>query len=265
MQKIWLAALLCSLCLPGSLLAEGPLPEGNVDLSSLTANVKVNPYAQVGFQWGGSSLNLPIEAERLLSPDFVLQIGDLDVSLRDANFWSGTAGFSIVAYKKYSLFATAGGIVGRQFVTSGTIPISLGLLGTTALIEFTNKNVESWFIQTGIGLGPVLAGLYWDYFGFEFGDPRNPSGLLPNQTLTGDILAKTFAPFAGLALPASGATLTIIYSPLAYSNTKLPLRNSQNTLTELRYSWNKPGDLINAMVQYNTPLNSSLSFGLWGG
>jgi hypothetical protein len=224
--------------------------------------VKVNPYAQVGFQWVGSNLNLPVQNEAL--PALPLNIGDLDISLKDANFWAGMAGVSILAYEKYSLFGAAGGFLNRPFSLSGTVPVSVDAFSTSSTLEFTNTKVESWFLQTGIGLGPALFGLYWDHFSFSIGDPRNQNGPLPNQTLKGDILTKTFAPFVGIALPAAGAMLTVTYSPFAYSNTALALTNSQNNFSELRYTWNKPGTLVNAMLQYNTPLSASTSFGLWG-
>jgi hypothetical protein len=263
MKGTRLAILVLFLCLPVSLFAQGLLPGGSFDLPVLAKNIKVNTYAQAGFQLLGSNLNLPVQAERFVAPDFNLEIGDLDISLHDANFWSGIAGFSILFQEKYSLFASASGLLKRQFITSGTVPVSVGALGTPVYLEFTNTNVESWSIQTGIGLGPALVGFYWDHFAFQLVDPRNAAGPLPNQTLQGDFLTKTFAPFFGLALPAYGATLTVTYSPWAYSDTNLSLRSSLGRLTELRYSWNKPGDLINAMLQYNTPITSAVQFGIW--
>ena len=262
MKRFLLGAIFLSFCLPASLFGQSLLPGEFSSLSTLTENVKVNPYAQVGFQWAGSNLTLPVENQPL--PATPLNIGDLDISLRDANFWAGIAGITILAYEKYSLFAAAGGFLNRPFITSGTVPASLNGVDTSANLQFTNTNVESWFIQTGIGLGPILLGLYWDHFAFALGDPRNQAGPIANQTLRGDILTRTFCPFVGLALPAAGAMLTVTYSPLAYSNTALSLTSSQNSLAELRYTWKKPGDLLNAMLQYNTPVSSSVSFGLWG-
>ena len=263
MKRIWIAAAVLFLCLPTTLFGQGLLSGGYPSLSSLTENVKVNPYVQVGFQWVGSNINLPVPNE--LFPGLLLDLGDVDISLKDANFWTGIAGVNVVANGKYSLFAAAGGLLNRPFITSGTVPVSLVPLSTTATLEFSSTNVDSWFIQTGIGLGPVLLGLYWDHFAFRIGDPRNESGPnQPNQTLRGDILTKTFCPFLGLALPAGGAILKVTYSPLAYSNTALSLTNSLNTLTQIRYTWQKPGNLVNAMLQYNAPLSSSSSFGLWG-
>lgn len=261
MRQIWGVFVSLMLCIPTHVFGQSLPFERFPALSSLAENVKVNPYVQVGFQWIGSNLNLPVQNEAL--PVLPVNIGDLDITLKDANFWAGTAGITVVASEKYSIFAAAGGLLNRSFITSGTVPASVDGTGASATLEFTNTEVESWFVQTGIGLGPVLLGVYWDHFAFALGDPRGPNGPIANQTLRGDILTKTFCPFIGLGLPADGAMLTVIYSPLAYSNTALSLINSQNNLSELRYTWNKPGVLLNAMLQYSTPVSSSTSFGVW--
>ena len=262
MRRIWVTAVALAFCLPAGSFGQSQLLSAFPGLAGLMENVKVNPYAQAGYQWVGSNLNLPVQNHDLglATPLF---IDEMDISLNDASFWSGVVGFNVLAEGKYSLFAAAGGILGRSFVTAGIAPVSVNGSNTSAYFQFTNTNVESWFAQTGIGLGPVLLGLYWSHFGFELIDPESAAGPIPNQSVKGDILTKTFAPFVGMALPASGAMLTVLYSPLAYSNTQLSVRNSQNTFTELRYSWNKPGNLFIAMLQYNVSLSSSFSLGLW--
>lgn len=262
MKRIWGVVVFLSFCLPTCLFGQGLLPSGGLSVGSLTENLKVNSYAQAGFQWVGSNLNLPLRNEPL--PLLPLNVSEMDISLKDANFWTGMVGFSVMADEKYSIFAAAGGLLNRPFITAGTVPVSLGPFVVSPKLEFTNTNVESWFIQTGVGLGPVLLGLYWDHFGFELSDPRSQRGPIANQTIRGDFLTKTFCPFAGIALPIGGALFTVTYSPLAYSNTALSLTSSQANLTQLRYTWKKPGDLLNAMMQYNTPVSSQLTFGLWG-
>jgi hypothetical protein len=261
-KRICVAAILVLFCLPTPLLAQGLLT-GGYSLSSLTENVKVNPYAQVGFQWVGSNLNLPVRNQPL--QDLPLYVGDLDISLKDANFWTGIAGVNVVANEKYSFFAAAGGLLNRSFVTAGIVPVTIDTISTSPTLEFTNTGMESWFIQTGIGVKRLLLGLYWSHFSFALGEPRNVSGPnQPNQTLRGDILTTIFCPFFGLAFPAGGATLTVTYSPLAYSTTALSITSSQGNLAQLRYTWKQPGQLLNAMFQYNTPFSSSIAVGFWG-
>jgi hypothetical protein len=236
-----------------------PLPS----LGTLPENMKVNPYVQVGFQHVASNINLPVRPEG--GPLGFLHIGDLNLEVQDANFWTGIAGVNVKFSEMFSLFTSAGGILGRQFITPGEVPITLGGQFTASpTVDFSATNAEAWFIQTGATLGPVLLGLYWDHFGIEVGDPRIGSVPLANQTLRGDLLTKTFCPFIGIAIPASGAMATIVYSPLAWSNTTLALRSSGTVLEQLQYKWNKPGNFLSGTLQYNMTLKDSVSFGLWG-
>lgn len=261
MKKIAVIVLIALVSSPTALIAQDLGARNVSPLGSLMQNVKVNPYVQVGFQWLGANLNLPVQNEIFeASP---LEIELLDVSLEDANFWTGIVGVNVVVSEGYSFFAATGGFLKRPFVTAGRFPVNVDGVPGVPLLEFTNSGVESWFVQTGIGLAPLVAGLYWNHFSFELTDPRSRTGPLDNQTLRGDFLTKTFAPFVGFTIPASGGTFTLLYSPLAYSDTQVALRSSRRTSTELRYTWNKPGNLLMALLQYNTPLTSSISTGLW--
>jgi hypothetical protein len=261
MKKIAVVLMIVLVSCPTALFAQDLGAWNASPLGSLMEHVKVNPYVQVGFQWLGANLNLPVQND--LFQAIPLEIEELDVSLEDANFWTGIVGVNVIANEKYSFFAAAGGFVKRPFVTAGRFPVNVGGVSGVPFLEFTNSNLESWFAQTGIGLRPFLVGLYWNQFSFELTEPRSRRGPIENQTLRGDFIAKTFPPFVGFAIPASGATFTLLYSPLAYSDTDLALRSSRDTSAELRYSWNKPGDLLIALLQYNTPLTSAISTGLW--
>lgn len=228
-----------------------------------TEQVKVNPYAQVGFQRLGSNLSLPVDAQ-LVNPSVgALEIATMDLSLQDANFWTGTAGVNVTLSKMYSFSASAGGILPRQFIAAGQIPVSVNGIDASATIDFTADKVESWFIQSGGGLGPILLGLYWAHFTFDVGDPRQGSTPLANQTLRGYLVTKTFAPYIGFAMPVNGALFTVIYSPIASFRTALALRTSQRSVAELAYRWTKPGNFVSSTVQYNVDLLGSASFGLW--
>jgi hypothetical protein len=209
----------------------------------------------------GANLNLPVQNEVFQTTP--LQIEELDVWVQDANFWVGIIGVNVVADKGFSFFAAAGGFLKRPFVTVGTFPVSVEDISAIPYLEFTSSGLESWFIQTGIGVGPVLVGLYWNHFSYVLGEPRTRRGPINNQTLRGDFFTKLFAPFVGFAIPASGATFTLLYSPFAQTSSDVALRSSRNSLGQVRYTWNKPGDLLMALLQYNTPLTSSVSTGLW--
>lgn len=263
MKKILIFALLFGLSYASMASAQGLGGLSLPSLGSFTENVKVNAYAQAGFMHMGSNMRLPISAEGPVAAG-LLQIETLDIAMKDANFWTGTVGFTAKSGELLSLFASVGGILPRQFVVTGEVPISLGGSGASPTIDFTGSNAQSWFAQSGVGLGPVLLGAYWGNFELIVADPRQGSVPLANQTLRGDIVNTTFAPYFGFALPVSCALATVIYSPWAWSNTTLVLRTSQADLAQLQYKWNKPGDFLSATVQFNPAPVGSINFGLWG-
>ncbi len=234
-----------------------PLPS----LSALSEKVKVNSFTQLGYQHLSANITLPLGAQ-LVDPNIGnLEIGTMDISLQNANFWTGSVGMTVTASEIYSLFVSAGGILPRQIGVAGLVPVSTDAVSATANLNFIGSQVESWYIQTGVGLGPILGGLIWNDFAMNIGDPSLGSTPLPNQTLRGYMAATTFCPYIGIAIPASNALATILHSPLSYSNVTLALRNRSDS--QLQYTWNKPGTFVSANLQYNTTPVDALSFGLW--
>jgi hypothetical protein len=260
MRKILLLTMLGALFVSTALandLSGLPLP----GLSVLSEKVKVNTFAQIGYQHLSANINLPIEAQLVDPTAGSLEIGTVDLSLQDANFWTGAVGMTLTVSEIYSLFFSAGGILPRQFGVSSLVPVSVNGTDTSANVNFISSQVESWYVQTGLGLGPILAGLLWTDFTMNIGDPSLGSTPLANQTLRGYMATTTFCPYIGVAIPAYNALATILYSPLSYCNATLALRNRTNS--ELQYTWNKPGNFLSASLQYNTTLVDVISFGLW--
>ena len=89
----------------------------------------------------GSNISLPT-ASQLVSRTNDLQIDTLDISVQDANFWTGIIGVNAVLKEKYSFFAAAGGNLNREFITAGTIPVSLNGVSTSANLDFTNSGLK---------------------------------------------------------------------------------------------------------------------------
>lgn len=230
-------------------------------LSCPVEEVAVNPYVQAGFQHVGSNMNLPVGSEGPVAG--LLQIGQIDLSLKDANLWTGTVGVTVKKGELFSLFASIGGSLNHPFVVSGQVPISLGPVGPEPTVDFTTSNLNMWYAQGGVSLGPILLGVYGSHFGVEVADPRVGSVPLSNQTLRGDIISTTMAPYIGFAVPASTALLTVIYSPLAMSKTTLALRTSDSNLAQAQYKWNKPGNFLSCNFQYNMPPIRGSSLGVW--
>jgi hypothetical protein len=261
MKKLLVPIVVSILFLASAACAQDLRQVGLPGLASLLKDLAVNPYVQVGFQRVGSNMNLPVGAEA--PTPGLLQIEEMDISLKDANFWTGTAGVSIKKGELLSLFGSVGGSLKRTFIVSGEIPVSLGATGGQPTVDFDASQLGMWYAQGGVSLGPILLGLYGDHFGIEVGEPRIGSVPSANQTLRGDVITTTLAPYIGFAIPASNGLLTVIYSPLASSATTLVLRTSQSDLAQAQYKWNKPGNFLSCSFQYNATPIDDFSFGLW--
>jgi hypothetical protein len=286
MKRILLGGLLLCVLFPAGLYGQGMLPGlptmppgigQAVDsgiLSGLpafnTGNIMWNPYAQAGFTHLGANFTLPIDGQLVIPPGGggQLQIGALDLKLTDVDLWGGAVGVNAIVTPQISAFLMAGGAIPRLLGAPGSIPISLGPGGTEAGVEFSGTNLEVWYWQAGLGYGfgrgfSVIGGFYLDHLSVELEDPRQGSTPLANQTLRGDLIAKTYVPYLGLQLMQPSYVAIISYSPLAVADVKLSLRNSQTSLQDLRYTWNQPGDFLTFFAQYNAsppPVMVSLYF-----
>jgi hypothetical protein len=86
--------------------------------------VVLNPYVQVGYQKVGSNIAFPIQAEVVLpAPANSLQIGNMELLLQDASFWTGTVGLNAVLSPTVSLFSAAGSFAPKTWQRRRTLPI----------------------------------------------------------------------------------------------------------------------------------------------
>jgi hypothetical protein len=267
MKTFLMWALCLALMLPSSVLGGLQLPCASSIQESKPPGVILNPYVQVGFQHLGVNLTFPINAERVL-PIGSLEIGPLDAALKDARFWQGNLGLNAIVSPKVTFFALAGGFSPRLLLVPAEVPIALGPASLTANLEFTASNFEVWLIQLGAAYSlmpgfSIIGGLYWDHTSLEIADPRQEAVPIENQTLRGDIQAKTWFPFIGVQVTDPRFVASLIYSPVAVTNMKTALRSSQNRLVDLRYSWNKPGQFLGFTAQYNLPFPPPVAANLW--
>jgi hypothetical protein len=232
--------------------------------------VILNPYVQIGYQKVGSNITFPIETEAVLRLNNALEIGTMDMTLQEATFWTGTVGLNAVLNPTLTLFSAAGGFSPKNVVAPSYLPISLNNITGPAQMYFTGTNVEYWFIQVGASLGigggwSVLAGYFWDHFAMEAVDPLLGGIPFPNQTLRADFLTKTSTPFIGLQLNQTyyKYRASIIYSPVAQCRVLMATRSSQVGLSQLLYSFDKPGQFVAVNGEYDTDLSQKLFFSLW--
>jgi len=227
----------------------------------------LNPYVQIGYQHIGANMSIPISSD-VGTPSGQLQIGTVDVSLQNFNFWSGTVGLNILA-APFTLFGSAMGFAPHVFQLTGQIPISLGAAGATPQFEMTASNFQFWAVQSGVGYEfkkgySILGGFMWSQMVVEFENPRTVSGPIANQTIQGDVLLKTGVPFIGLQVMQQGYyRAALLYSPVAWSQGELDFRSFQATLADLNYSLNQPGQFWAVSFEYYFPLKPPVMLSMW--
>jgi hypothetical protein len=259
--------------MPGSAKASfsSLLPTGLFQGGFSLGGVIMNPFAQIGYQWNGVNLDVPINAEfdpLPLDPNSHLALGTMDVVLEDYNFWTGTIGLNAIMSPALTLFGSAIGLLPRSFTQTGKLPISVGPLGFTPNITMTGTNFESWTLQCGASFGigggySVLAGSLWQYTSMVYEDARNASREL-NPTLRQDFLLKNWAPFIGFQmLQAGNYRAAVIYSPLLTSSGAINIRTTSPNMADLSYNLNQPGYLLSVVGEYFLPLPPPTTFSFW--
>ena len=233
--------------------------------------VLLNPFVQLGYQWNGVNLDVPINTEfdpLPADPNSHLVLGTMDVVLHDYNFWMGTLGLNAIMSPTLTVFGSAIGLLPRSFTQIGQLPISIGQVGFNPNITMTGTNFESWTIQCGVSVGigagySVLAGSLWQYTSMAYEDARNALRQL-NPTLRQDFLLKNWAPFIGFQFLQEGNyRAALIYSPLLTSSGAINIRTTSPTMSDLSYNLNQPGYLLSAVGEYFLPLPPPTTFSAW--
>jgi hypothetical protein len=80
--------------------------------------VLLNPFVQLGYQWNGVNLDVPINTEFDPLPadqNSHLVLGTMDVVLHDYNFCMGTLGLNAIMSPTLTVFGSAIGLLPRSF------------------------------------------------------------------------------------------------------------------------------------------------------
>ncbi len=246
----------------GSFLSSLPLLQG-----LKAGKIVLNPYAQVGYQKIAAHMSIPVEADANI-PAGQLEIGTVDVSLQNFDFWYGNLGLNVVA-GPLTLFGSWGGFSPRLFQFTGEVPISVGSNQALPILEMSGTNFQFWAAQVGAAYTfkkgySILGGFLWNQTEFRLGDPRQGSVPLPNQTLAGDVFMQVWVPFLGIQVMQEGRYRgAFLYSPLAWSSGSLQLGTTAPLLSNLSYSLNQPGNFAAFNAEYYLLFKPRVTFSLW--
>jgi hypothetical protein len=246
----------------GSFLSNLPLVRG-----LKVGKIVLNPSAQVGYQHIGVNMSIPIAADANV-PAGQLQIGTVDVALKNFDFWSGTLGLNVIA-GPLTLFGSWGGFSPRLFQFTGEVPISVGPNQALPILIMTATNFHFWAAQAGAAYTikkgySILGGFMWNQTEFRLADPRIGSVPLQNQTLQGDVLMQVWAPFIGIQVMQEGHYRgALLYSHLAGSSGAMQLGTTAPLLANLRYSLNQPGNFAAFTAEYYLLSKPPVTFSAW--
>jgi len=291
MKKTILFALVLAALFPATLFAQTFAPsvicagspatqstdegsEGGNFLSNLplvqklkAGKVVLNPYAQVGYQHIAAHMTIPIAAD-VGVPAGQLQIGTVDVSLQNFDFWYGNLGLNVVS-GPLTLFGSWGGFSPRLFQFTGTIPISVGGAGALPVLQMSCTNFHFWAAQVGAAYTfkktySILGGFLWNQTEFQLADPRQGSVPLANQTLAGDVFMQIWVPFLGIQVMEEGKYRgALLFSPLAWSSGRLQLETTAPQLSNLSYTLNQPGNFVAFTAEYYLLFKPPVTFSAW--
>jgi hypothetical protein len=259
--------------------------------------VRITPEVQVGYQKLGLNFNLPATTLSDSIPPFP---STLDLQFRNADLWVGAVGLLIdCPHRLLSAEIKAQANAKKRI---DVFEREEWVLGAEQGVTWTGSQLEWWAVEGRVlyKFKPdysVLAGLRRDHLAVNLRDPRDAGGnplsfadsgvvapgltFTRNQSYYSDLSSKLWIPYLGLELLGPGYKATLIGSPFAATEIKVPaallfdliLRLQLGMLpplfTELRdadsllYRVKKPALFLEGSFQYDLNILPSLNVGLW--
>jgi len=292
---VWWLPLITILAVANSAPAQGLFPIPGPQSLDFTG-VRLIPEVQIGYQQLGLNFNLPATTLTTGLPPFP---STLDLQFQDVNLWVGAVGLLIDS--PYRLSAEIKGQANAKRRIN-VFEREEYVLGAEQGVMWTGSQLEWWAVEGRVlyRLRPdcsVLVGLRRDHLAVNLTDPRDASGnplsfsdsgvIAPgltfarNQSYYSDLISKLWIPYLGLELVGPGYRATLVGSPFASAEIKVPaalLFDLALTLQifpfppstsellnadSLLYRVNKPALFLEGSFQYDLNVFPSLSVGLW--
>ncbi len=232
--------------------------------------VILNPNVQIGYQRVSATMSYPLLLETVVPIDNQLEIGTMELSLKDVGFWSATAGINAVVSPAWSVFANITGYFPVTYPIVTTLPIQLG--GVTLPTEIIFHRYQNRILVVPVGSIHGAVSKLFHNFGVPVGSFSKPGGgpphwidASPRPDAARRFLGKDLCAVCRVANKQTGFSGTLIYSPYASCRSIMAIRSSAVGLDELAYNFSKPGQLISFTGQYDvTRSKSPFSFQIWG-
>jgi hypothetical protein len=279
---------------PGTGFSSGLGSFGDFDVGGIS----VTPSARLGYQKLGMNVNLP------LSDGFAL-----DLQLQDSGMWMWGLGLAVNLTENVALFWRGDLSFGKTVtVRTEEEPYNAG----ARAVNWTGSNLQWGMSEAGAILrvwdgAYLLGGLRADRVLTRLADPRDQFGPISggagflleialgsqsitvagiaNQEYWADFQSTTWMPYIGIGLGGPNCKWSLIGTPFAWVDTRIPLRLRQDQAfageldlgwlfygfifegsaydNELRYTFNKTGFFLESNFEYAQDVAPNLSLGIW--
>jgi hypothetical protein len=251
---------------------------GNIDLGY----VKFVPFVQAGYKNIGFSLNLPFNVTPVQGGSAFYAPPSLDLKFQDAGVWVGSVGVD-ARFLPTLFFILTGEASARK-----SIAVYAGenfpWYGQPNPFLWSGTQLQWWDIDGMSGYTfynnwSAVVGLRYDYLTVGLANGVDATGTPLNfaipgfyDTVTGNIIVKTWIPYIGLRLRERNYNALLIYTPLASSKVVTP----QTVLAaesapykpyvdNVTFEWDfaRTGSFLEGLFEYDVPVFKDLHLGLW--
>ena len=232
------------------------------------------PYLHVGWQRMG--INFSLDVPIVVSGDASLRQSPVDLQIKETKLLMGEIGFDVRSGSRLSFFGRAAGDV-RHHATAVTsiVPANASFLSPTT---WGSPNLEWWRIEGGGGVAfwgtwALVGGVRWDHLQLRLENPTNGANeghLDPGTVYSADFRAKMRLPYLGLQIVGGRSRASVLYSPWAWTDFKLPFRLSAGQAAarnaageEGKYSLSSGGYFLEGSFEYDLRMRGRMIFGVW--
>jgi hypothetical protein len=228
----------------------------------------VMPYVRVG--WRRMGVNFNLDTPVVVRGAAALRQSPIELRIKESKLLIGEIGIDVHSGARLYLFGRAAGDARHHGkAVTWIVPANASFLSPTT---WGSPDLEWWRIEGGGGVTfwgswTLLAGMRWDHLQLRLENPEEGD---PAAVYNADFRAKVRVPYLGLRIVGSRARASLLYSPWAWTDFKLPFRLTPGRTVlgnpageESKYSLSSGGYFLEGTLQYDLRMNGRIIFGVW--
>ena len=283
LKKGWLSFLIAGIVLVLTNIAGAqflPTIPGIADIG--LSSVKVVPFIQAGYKNIGLSLNLPFTVTPVQGGSPFYAPPSLDLRFQDSGVWVGSVGLDaqLLPALFFTIKADANARKNINIFAGENFP----WYGQPNPFSWSGSQLQWWDVDGMVGYvfyknWSATVGLRYDYLTVGLGNPVDATGTPLNfavpgfyDTVSGNIIVKTWIPYIGLQFSERNYKALLIYSPFASPSvitpqTVLEMESAPYVpyVDNVTFEWDfaKTGSFLECSFEYYLTVLQELNLGLW--